>query len=333
LTLNPKVHKFDINALAKAARLDDAISASSARAKAAAESMARQDAAAASKPGKEADYGSSDEDEDDRAFVGVVTDNAGDDAHKVLRAVRRAEHGGSHTRYCFFDTTYTVPESNTPPKIRGPWRILTQGDVLEREQNIASGLPQTLIDATGELPTKLFEWLLDEICIHDSSLLRTEYCNLVAQCPPDQIEELITPEKLEKLMFRLGASQELQVTNAALSPTKQSDDPYSGRDWACLSTFMTLISSVASSLSLETATYAAQVFLRLSVDPLILQGPGLLAEFQEAIGGLLNSMVSSTWDSFVSCRLHTGARSTPPDSHVVLRNDDYTADAHSGIEY
>lgn len=299
LTLNPKVHKFDIKALAKAAQVDDAISASSERAKAALESMERQDAAAAHRSRKDTGFGSSDEDGDDQALVGVVTDNAGDDAHKVLRAVRRTEHGGAHTRYCFFETTYTSPESTAPPKIRGPWKILTQGDVPEREQSIASGLPHTLLEATGEIPAEVFEWMLDEICVQSSSLLRMEYCNLMSQSPHPQIEKLLTLERLDELLFRLGASKELQVKDAPLRLIKESNDPYAERDWDCLSSFIVLMSSVGSSLGRGVAAYAAQVFLRLSMDPLILQCPGLLVEYQRAIICLLNAIHSSDWDSFV----------------------------------
>jgi hypothetical protein len=298
LTLNPKVHKFDLNALAKAARLDDAISASSARAKAATEDMARQNTAASK---KSLVYGSSDdEDEEDRALVGVVTDNAGDDAHKVLRAVKRAEQGGTHARYCFFATQYTLPTSTKPPvKIRGPWRILTQGNAAEREDNMASGLPQTLITQLGQLPDEMFEWMLDEICVQESALLRLEYCNLVAQSP-SQVETLVTPQRLDHMVFRLGASPELNVKTSALSMMKVAEDPYADRDWSCLTSFLFLLGSIASSLSVMTITHASQVLLRMSMDPVILQAPGLLEEYRSAIAALVNAIPLASWDAFVS---------------------------------
>lgn len=298
LTLNPKIHKFDISALAKAARLDDAISASSARAKAANEDMARQSSGVSRKP---LAYGSSSEDdEDDRALVEVVTDNAGDDAHKVLRAVKRAEQGGKHARYCFFDSDYTVPPcAKSPTKIRGPWKILTQGNVAEREQNVVSGLPQILISKVGQLPDALFDWMLDEICVQESSLLRLEYCSLAAQCA-SQVETHITPERLDQMLFRLGASPELTIKDSALPMLRISEEPYLERDWACLSSFLSLTAAIASSLSVTTIVYTTQVLLRMSMDPVVLQTPGILLDYQGAIASLLRAIPFASWDGFVS---------------------------------
>jgi hypothetical protein len=318
LTLNPKVHKFDFKALANAARLDDAISAKSARADAVAKSVARRAAASAEESQKTTHCDSSDEDGEDRALVGVVTDNAGDDAHKVLRAVRRAEPGGTHTRYCFFDTAHTVPESQAPPKTKGPWKILTQGTLPEREQHIISGLPQTMMEMNTEITNQLFDWMLDEVCVQSSSICRSEYCNLLAQCPPLQIEERITPPRLAQLFLRLGASSELQIKDAELPLRKQIEDPYSGQEWACLSSLMRLIGSVATSLSLASIRYAAQTFLRLSIDPIVLQAPGLLVDYQEAVTSILNAIPYSIWDSFVRSEHYTHLFAACPDPSVVL---------------
>jgi hypothetical protein len=311
LTLNPKVHKFDIKALEKAALLDDAINASSARAKAAAENMAKQESTITRHARKSVDESSSDMDDEERALVGVVTDNAGGDAHKVLRAVRRAEHRGAHLRYCFFDTKYSIPKSSAPPKLTGPWKILSKGTMLEREQNISSGLLQTLLDATGEVPAELFDWMLDEVCVQESSIFRTQYCNLIAQCPT-QVQSRVTPERLEKLFLRSGASQDLQVKNSALMLAQHNDDPYSDRSWACLADLLALLDSIGGDMNLLAATYAAQTLLRLSIDPVIIEAPGLLVEYQNAISMLL-SRVYSSWDTFVSQRSQT----TVPTSQLT----------------
>lgn len=283
LAFMPK-HKFDMKALAKDALQDDATNLSSLRVKAAQES-----------DDEELPF------EKGEAFVDIVKDNGGPDAKKVLRAVQRAEPGQAELRYCFFDQNYKVPASSPAPKKArtGPWRLLTEGDVTTREQHLVSGLPHMILSKTGGLPDELFQWILDELCVQKSFVMRQEYYNLIATCP-EQVEHLLTPERLEDLFIRLGATEELKDKSVELAVSSSDDVPYQGRDWACLQSFLILLGLIATHLSLSSVTYATQTLLRMSMDRALICSIDTLAEYEYTIQRLVEAVPMPSWASFVS---------------------------------
>ncbi|KAM0260629.1 hypothetical protein ACHAQJ_002692 [Trichoderma viride] len=285
LTIKPK-HKFDIKALAKDARRDNAINASSMRAKASADAAAEP----SSPPRGEAF---------DLAFTDIVKEKSGQDAHKVLRAVQRAEPIQSQTRYCFFAKDYRALPSSPVPKLpRGsPWTLLTQGNQAARERNLTSGVPQSILAKKGGLPDSLFEWILDELCIQKSSLVRREYCNIIYSCP-DQVERLLTLERLEELFLRLGATDEIRCRDSEIALSKPNHELYQDRDWSCLESFLELLHKVSGHLSVVSAIYASHTLLRMSMDKVLIYNIDLLTVYEKAIGSLTNTIPSSSWDSF-----------------------------------
>jgi hypothetical protein len=294
LTINPK-HKFDMKALAKDALQDDATNASSLRNKEASDEAAAAAAAAAASRG---DGGGSGD-----AILDIVQERGGANAHKVMRAVKR---GTSQTqlRYSFFSST-TEP---TPPPASstvagdvstGPWRLLTRGSTEEREQYLVSGLPQTIIRKMGGLPEELFDWMLDELCIHKSRLMQQEYCDILSHCP-QHIERRVTPERLEELFLRLGAAEELKTRGEALTLSKAEGDPYQDREWSCLRSFIGLLGHMAPHMSLPSVKYAAETLLRMSMDRFLICTVDVLIEYEKTILSLLDAFPSSSWDSFVS---------------------------------
>ncbi|EGR47407.1 uncharacterized protein TRIREDRAFT_79259 [Trichoderma reesei QM6a] len=284
LTIIPK-HRFDIKALAKDARRDNAISASSLKAK------ASTDASEPASPRRGENF--------DSAFTDIVREKSGQDAHKVLRAVQRAEPIQSQSRYCFFNSDYRVPPSSPVPKLPkgSPWNLLTQGNSAARERNLTSGMPQTILAKNGGLPDAVFEWMLDELCIHKSSLVRREYCNMIHSCP-DQVERLLTPERLEELFLRLGATDDIKVRDAEIAVSKPNQEPYQDHDWSNLESLFVLLGMISDHLSIPSAVYAAHTLLRLSMDKVLIYNTDLLTAYEEAIASLANTIPSSSWDSF-----------------------------------
>ncbi|UKZ76703.1 hypothetical protein TrVFT333_004412 [Trichoderma virens FT-333] len=251
-------HKFDLKALAKDARLDNALNASSLKA------TASTDAAElpSSQRGEEFDL----------AFADIVKEKSGQDAHKVLRAVQRAEPIQSRTWYCFFDKDYKVPPSTPVPKLpeKSPWKLLTQGNSAARERNLTSGVPQSILAKNGGLPDSLFEWILDELCIERSPLIRREYCDIIYGCL-NQVERLLTPERLEELFLRLGASEDITFRDSEIPVSKTNP---------------------------VSAIYASHTLLRMSMDKLLICNVDLLTMYEDAIEKLVNAIASSSWDLF-----------------------------------
>ncbi|KAM0446389.1 hypothetical protein ACHAQK_001311 [Fusarium lateritium] len=282
-------HKFDLKALAKDARQDDATNASSMRAKAFSELDDQGD-----------ERMSIDEASRD-AMEDIVKNSTGQDAQKVLRAVQRSEPGQSQLRYCFFREDYTPPSPKTAPKkfSKGPWRLLTQGDHQTREQHLASGVPLTLLQLQGGLPDELFEWILDELCVQMSTLTRQEYCNLLSSCP-DSIERIITPKRLEALLYRFGAAPELAQRDSELNLMKPNTEPYGARDWSPLGSFLSLLAAMSPYMSQESIFYASRTLLLMSMDKFLIYDINLLITYEIAIEALLEAIPQSSWDTFVS---------------------------------
>ncbi|EHK23954.1 uncharacterized protein TRIVIDRAFT_190842 [Trichoderma virens Gv29-8] len=278
-------HKFDLKALAKDARLDNALNASSLKA------TASTDAAElpSSQRGEEFDL----------AFADIVKEKSGQDAHKVLRAVQRAEPIRSQTWYCFFDKDYKVPPSTPVPKLpeKSPWKLLTQGNSAARERNLTSGVPQSILAKNGGLPDSLFEWILDELCIERSPLIRREYCDIIYGCP-NQVERLLTPERLEELFLRLGASEDIMFRDSEIPVSKTNHESYQDRDWSNLESFLALLSMISRHLPAVSAIYASHTLLRMSMDKLLIYNIDLLTMYEDAIEKLVNAIASSSWDSF-----------------------------------
>ncbi|KAH7157444.1 hypothetical protein B0J13DRAFT_169898 [Dactylonectria estremocensis] len=284
LTLTPK-HKFDLKALAKDARKDSAINASSVRNTALADLYEESDPV----PTGEASRG---------AFEGIVKNEGGHDAQKVLRAVQRSEGGGqSQARYCFFSDEYSPPQITAPRRVNSPWNLLAQGDVNTREQHLASGILTTISVMHGGLPDEVFNWMLDELCTAKSYLIRQEYCNILSKSP-EQIEKLVTPQRLEQLLLLLGATSELTQRDSKLTISKLNVDPYQGREWSCLGQFLGFLKVMAPLLSLPSVAYASQSLLRMAMDKIIMYNIDILDKYEGAIDALLNAIPRPQWDSF-----------------------------------
>lgn len=287
LAFLPK-HKFDIKALAKDARLDDATKASSMRAAAAADEIAHDPPSNMNKASGE-------------AFMEIVKERSGQDAQKVLRAVQRSEATASRQLYCFFRPDYKPPPYTPAPRDAksGPWRLLTQGSMELREQHLASGVLQTTIRKMENLPDSLFNWILDELCVQQSMLIRSEYCSMVADCA-DQISRLVTPQRLQELFNRLGAVEDLRREGSMLSLSIPEQEPYHDRDWACLRSFLWLLGTIALRLSVPALHFAMQTLLWMSMDRFLLYNLDVLVEYEDAVQSLAESIPNSSWDSFVS---------------------------------
>lgn len=285
LAIMPR-HKFDMKALAKDARRDDATTASSMKVKASGDSRTDDDAASATVD----------------AVAEIVKEKSGQDAQKVLRAVKRSEPSQLQPRYCFFQENYNAPSPPPAPKQNktSPWRLLTHGNIKTLEQHLISGLPLTITRKCGDLPDTLFEWMLDSICVHKSIVVRQEFGSILTSCP-EQVGRLVTAERIRELFTRVGeggSNGELPI----LTVQKLDYEPYENRDWSCLMSFICLLGLVAADLSVAAAEYATQTLVRLCLDKFLLCNVELLAEYEYTIKQLAEAIPSSSWDNLVGLR-------------------------------
>ncbi|PHH69474.1 hypothetical protein CDD82_7741 [Ophiocordyceps australis] len=277
-------HKFDLKALAKDARRDDATRVSSKRVKAA--------------TGKSQQNAITDNCLSGDIFADIVKQKSGNGAYKVLRAVKRSEHQ-DQLRYCFFEPEYNTPSSLPAPQEADGhvWSLITDGSVDEREQNMSSGVPQTILHKQGNLPDTLFRWILDDLCVQRSSPLRQGYCSMIGECS-DQILRILTPEYLHHLFHRLGAHGDVGAQDSKLELCKMAQEPYLERDWSCLLSLLQLLGSIANRLSVSAAKYAAQTMLRMALDKFLISTVEVVAVFQASIQRVADAISYASWDAF-----------------------------------
>lgn len=308
LTLNQKrrPRQFDMSTLMEDALRDDATTASSLENKRAEEAAAAEAAAAVA--------AAADSDARDKVLLDIVQGGGeGVDAHRVLRAVHRSSRGGkAQLRYCFFRTGYTLPEAPVLTKKKrptGPWAPLVHDDPRVREQYLASGMPQVLIDRLGgdALPGELFDWILDDLCGQPSRVAQQEYVSLLSCCP-GHVRERLTPQRLREVFDRLGADDHEEKDKehgeeSSRQPfplSRHEGDPYQGRDWSPLRSVMEMLAFAAPDMPPESVAYAARALLRMAMDRFLICCPDVLPEHEFAMQRLLDALPGSSWDKFVS---------------------------------
>ncbi|KAJ4147823.1 hypothetical protein LMH87_002325 [Akanthomyces muscarius] len=265
LTIIPK-HRFDLKALAKDARRDTALQASSLRAQ-----EAVRERTAPSTPGTGGALPAS-----QSVLSDIVSSERGRDAQKVLRAVQRADPGHQELRYCFFQADFDAPAATKPPPeaMQSPWSLLTKGNQRVREQNLISGVPFNVVGSQGGMPEPIFLWVLEEICVAKSTVARTELCNLILICP-DQIASLFTPNLLKSIWVRLGVD-DVSLERGKISVSKD----------------------ISPALPLETRRYLLQSLLRMAMDRLIIANVDIDSQFEDTFKAIIKTIPPEEWDSF-----------------------------------
>lgn len=293
LTINTKPKfMFDMKALARDAKADDATNASSAQLQELVAEAEEEEAA------RTVDV--------DTTIKDIVQDQGGANAHKVMRAVHRA---GDHTtpHFRFFKTQFKQPEPVAIPKTlkKGSWKPLVHEDPHVREQYVASRWLHVISQKRRELPEEVFEWILDDLPRQSSRLFLNEYVNSLSCCP-GQVESLVTTDRLRRMLVELGAADETIPRETRDTVSRQSEDFYQGHDWTSLQYFFTFLDKTAENLSLDAADYAARTLLRLSMDRFLICNVDVLVEYEAAMESLLQCLHSGPgWNSFVS--LHDDA--------------------------
>ncbi|XWX02112.1 hypothetical protein V2A60_010144 [Cordyceps javanica] len=314
-------HRFDLKALAKDAQRDTALQASSQRAREPVRDLLSTPSGGGGGDGggggaaTSASYG---------VLTGIVNGEMGaKDAHKVMRAVQRADPGHQELRYCFFRTAAAAAaaddddghpdgaggalSSRPPPEAKkSPWSLLTEGNRRVREQNLISGVLFNVVGCQDGMPEAVFLWVLEEICTAQSAVTRTELCNLIALCP-DQIQTLLTPDVMKSTWERIGA-KDVCLERGPISVSKVGEDVYKGRNWASLLAILSLLKDISQDLPLETQKYALQLLLRMAMDRLIISNVDIGNQFEETFKNLIETIPPEEWNSFChdTCALLQG---------------------------
>lgn len=290
-TKAPK-HKFDLKALLRDARQDNAAVESARKADELLKSGAAEEVGLGTDPGKLRE-----------AAKVLISDNDDDSkGDKFVRAMSRTQGDESRPRCYFFNPVDGPPQNVSrepfPRKAaKGPWGFL--GDASTRETSFIRGLPVALVAKGRELPDELFRWVLGEACLEPNAQLRAQYCKLVELCP-NNTRRLVGAEQLHRALERLGGPV-MPEGDRKFPSCCSPENPYSGRDWSFVAAYLQLLERMAPCLQPGVATRAIQLLLRMGLDPVVSSHARLRTGHYKAMVALVSALPASQqqWNSCV----------------------------------
>ncbi|KAI0894122.1 hypothetical protein F4806DRAFT_131448 [Annulohypoxylon nitens] len=218
---------------------------------------------------------------------------------KLMRAMNRTKVDGSRRVCYFFNLEQPLWKPLRKPfpqkKATGCWRHLA--DPKSRDQSFIFGYPHSIVSKGGKLPDEIFLWILDEVCVEKNAQLRVQYVNLVTWCI-ESIPRLVTTVRLYSMLEKIGGPNEFRRqdhTKAQSFP--KVEDPYPGRNWTGLVTFLEILERMAPNLNTENVIGAIELLLRMALDPLV--STTVRSEHAEAMRALVKALPkdgTSQWD-------------------------------------
>lgn len=236
------------------------------------------------------------------ATTAVNDGEEGVDKMRIVRALGRANVSGGGRAYYFFEQkepegqALLVGNPFPDQQAEGVWEILA--DKRDRSRHFTSGFPFDLQKMFGNMPDEIFLWVLNEVCYERRRDLSLDYVKLLRICD-DQVRRLVTPELLQQLFRKLGATKDVEDLSSSVTLRNEVADPYRGRSWVCLESFLGLLECIATSLSPAARTTTMQILLRLGMDRIAVENFGLAQEWRWAVDITARSVLGSGWTTFV----------------------------------
>ena len=237
----------------------------------------------------------------------------GDETHnvdKVVRAIERTDAGSGRRGWYFFHKNAVDVSAEADDSF--PAAIATKicGTRVKKSQELDMSVLDLSLKLRGNrLPDELFAWLLDEICVEESGLRRTQYCDRLLQCTPDDFTRHVNRGSLERLFRRLGASPDINNLDSELATVECPKVAYYQRRWDCLHTLLDVLYDISHNLGGEAIEYCVQMLLRIAVDDEILRHPEVSSSHPRLLARLVGNyrrMMPLKWDEFV--RIHAPIR-------------------------
>ncbi|KAK7917132.1 hypothetical protein PG985_010740 [Apiospora marii] len=297
--LQPQKHKYDLKALLKHAREDDAADESARRA----ETLLRLDDA-----NKKVTEVPKAEDEPrpknmrEAAKELLHGDEEGTKGDKLVRAMERTTGDASRPQYYFFEFEAPSREARRTsfPRLaaRKQWSFLA--DTSTREETFVRGLPTALASKGKELPEELYQWILDEVCWEKNVQLRMQYCNLISLCR-ENTRRLVDASRLQEILENIG-SRKFPDENSKWHLSPGIEQPYGERNWSPVSTFLKLLERMAPNLALESIIGGIQILLRMSLDPIVSRDIRIRIDHFSTIEALVSALpgTGEQWNNFCS---------------------------------
>lgn len=287
LPIVPKTYKISLESLAKHRRQYDASNAGIAQAKSVLDLYDKRKATAGGKGRVTEKKGALEAD-----LINVVMKNHGDedDIGRLKTAIHRTEalqHGKS---WSFFED---YPEEFSPQQADFP--ILGNDHRLKpilreassRQQAFLSGYVEEYAQ-TETLPDEIMLWLMDAVCLEPRDDLRHSYTATLNAT--DELYSLLTPERIDMLFRRLGATAtaidvEQEIIPRAVMSQSTDIDPRPS-----LMSVLELFGRAASGLESDSRIHLFCTMCRLSLDNTIATNCNAIRAIEDVFAILIDSI-------------------------------------------
>ncbi|KAK8073760.1 hypothetical protein PG994_004659 [Apiospora phragmitis] len=308
----PQKHKYDLKALLKHAREDDAADESVRRAGAL---LRLDDANKKETEVPKGDNESRPTNMREAAKELLHGDEEGSKGDKLVRAINRTTGDASQPHYYFFELEAPSRDVRRTPfptlAAKKQWSFLA--DTSTREETFVRGLPTALASKGKELPEELYQWILDEVCLEKNMQLRMQYCNLITLCR-ENTRRLVDVKRLQQILESIG-SRKFPNENSQWHSSPGLEQSYRERNWSPVSTFLKLLERMAPNLAPETIIGAIQILIRMSLDPIVSRDIRIRIDHFSAIEALVSALpgTGEQWNnccSQICSYLHGGVERT-----------------------
>lgn len=248
--------------------------------------------------------------------VKQATEAGGDDAQKVLRALKRANvTQGVEMVYHFFGIgeRKMVRSQEFPKDLldeKGPNKLWHEmfGDREQREVGLEMGLFGEMLKPEQAMQKPMFFWVLEELAKETNAALRHGYLRMLLDAPIS-IMELLTKDTVRRHFRALGAKKDATPKDKevekelVLEPVREDICPETarGNHWGNLNDFLELLGRTAILLSDEIREYALGIILRLCADKLVRTHISIQEAVQKALMLLSEAFeTDEAWEVVVS---------------------------------
>ncbi|KAK8067993.1 hypothetical protein PG996_007105 [Apiospora saccharicola] len=297
--LQTQKHKYDLKALLKHAREDDAADESARRA----ETLLRLgDANKKVTEVPKVEDVSHPTNMREAAKELLHGDEEGSKGDKLVRAMERTTGDASRPQYYFFEFGAPSRDARRTPfprlAAKKQWSFLA--DTSTREETFVRGLPTALASKGKELPEELYQWILDEVCVEKNVQLRMQYCNLISLCR-ENTRRLVDGNRLQKILENIG-SRKFLGENSKWHMSPGLEQPYGERNWSPISAFLRLLERMAPNLAPESIISGIQILIRMSLDPIVSRDIRIRIDHFSTIEALVSALpgTGKQWDDCCS---------------------------------
>ncbi|KAI9804983.1 MAG: hypothetical protein M1833_006286 [Piccolia ochrophora] len=220
---------------------------------------------------------------------------------KVMRAMERTEAFSRNMVWYFFRhdiASGTAQARPFPEHVSSSQRWHARLKAADQRLDMfLSGFVQEMVERDRALPDDWILWMLDQYHQGKSWILREATpSNSQEQASSSQVENLLTPSKIDEIFQALGARPEALDGQDTIRPVPENIQAGPSYSPGRLLSTVDMFRRVAPDLSPNALDHVIALLSRLTLDITVIEDPGLLEAVQSALASLYGSVSDDAWD-------------------------------------